>query len=328
MSLRMMMQTGRLIDHQKRAQAFRNYQTQLRHKAVKAAAAGPAFDYPAQRVGTTPNGIVSVYYDPSLGQPGATLAQQVLLAIGGAYANCQGMFNVRGKPVNVVIAALNGETDGSGGAYHYGCDFSSGGDIYCDAALGDPALTIGLFTAELAECFMGLQNRGWNCGASNGEALSRFLAEQTSNGPAGVLAGYESAPQWDAAGRPDWIDATEPTDQDLVSVGCGVVYLYWMLSKGYTAAQITQAGCPDGTLSSNYAALTGAASAWSAFQTALAALNAPIGSDNPWRNAPAPAPAPVALASGQIVIDTAARTVTLPAGWNARTDARAARASG
>jgi hypothetical protein len=325
MTLKMTMPTVRLVDHQMRAQAFKSYQTQLRAKAVKAPDA--AFDYSTQAIGTTPDGSVSVYYDPSLGQPGATLAQQVLAAVGGTYTTCQGFFNVKGRPVNVIIAALNGETDGSGGAYHNGCDFNSGGDIYCDAAFGDPALTIGLFAAELTECFMGLQNRGWNCGASNGEALSRFLAEQTSNGPGVVLADYDSAQQWDAAGRPDWIDATEPTDQDLVSVGCGVVYLYWMLSKGYTAAQIVQAGCPDGTLSSNYAALTGAASAWTSFQTALAALNAPIGSDNPWRNARAPQPAPAAPASGQIVIDTAAKTVTLPADWNARNDSRAARAN-
>jgi hypothetical protein len=327
MSLNMTMPTGRLVDHQKRAHAYASYQAQLREKAVKAAAA--AFDFPTRTVGATPDGSVSVYYDPRLGQPGVTLAQQVLSAVGGGYTRCQSFFNVEGQPVRVIIAALNGETDGSGGAYHYGCDFKSGGDIYCDAAFGDPALTIGLFVAELAECFMGLQNRGWNCGASNGEALSRFLAEQASDGCADVMAAYESALQWDAAGRPDWIDATEPTDQDLVSVGCGVVYLYWMLSKGYTAAQIAQAGCPDGTLSSNYTALTGRASAWNSFQTALAALNAPIRSDNPWRNALALQPAaPVALAGGQIVIDTAARTVTLPAGWNAQNDNRTARANG
>jgi hypothetical protein len=165
---------------------------------------------------------------------------------------------------------------------------------------------------------MGLQNRGWNCGASNGEALSRFLAEQTSNGPGGVLADYDSAEQWDAAGRPDWIDATEPTDQDIVSVGCGVVYLYWMLSKGYTAAQITQAGCPDGTLSSNYGELTGSSNAWNNFRAALATLNGPIGSDNPWSKAPAPAPVAAAQSGGQILIDTGNKRVKLPPDWTAQ----------
>ena len=327
MSLRMTMSTSCLIDHRKRAQAYNGYQAQCRAMAVKNAA-DDGFDFPTQRVGATPDGTVTVSYDPTLGQPGLTLARQVLSAAAGAYARCQEFFNVKGSPVNLIIAALNGETDGSAGAYHYGCDFSSGADIYCDAAFGNPTLTLGLFAAELSECFMGLQNRGWNCSESNGEALSRFLAEQSASGPDGVLAEYGSAEQWDAAGRPDWIDATAPTDQDPVSVGCGVVYLYWMLSKGYTAAQIAQAGCPDGTLSSNYAALTGAASAWTSFQTALAALTGPIASDNPWRNAPAPQPAPaVAQASSQIVIDTAARMVTLPTGWNAQDGAEAARAN-
>jgi hypothetical protein len=52
--------------------------------------------------------------------------------------------------------------------------------------------------------------------------------------PDGALAEYATGPQWDGAGRPNWIDATAPTDQDAVSTGCGVVYLYWMLGRGFT----------------------------------------------------------------------------------------------
>jgi hypothetical protein len=321
MSLKMILPTERMVDHHRRAQAFGNHQAGL--KVAEAAAA--RLDYPAISIGMTPDGNVSVYYDPSLGQPGAALAQQVLIVADVTYLSCQKYFSIKGQPVNVIIAALGGMTDGSGGAYHNGCDFNTGGDLYCDAALGNQPLTSALMAAELTECFMGQQNRGWSCDASNGEALSRFLAEQTSDGPDGVLAAYGSAQQWDAAGRPNWIDATEPTDQNLVSIGCGLVYLYWMLSQGYTAAQITQAGCPDGTLSSNYAALTDATTAWASFQAALATLNGPIDSDNPWGNAGAPQPAPPAQPGGQIVIDTGAKMVTLPAGWNVQNDIRPAR---
>ena len=199
-----------------------------------------------------------------------------------SFADCQHYFGIAGQPVNVIIAALDHATDGSAGAYHAGCTFNPGGDLYCDAAFGNPVMTNGLMIAELTECFMGAQNKGWDCGGSNGEALSRLLAELESGGPGGVLAGYATGPDWDRAGRPNWIDANESTDLNPVSTGCGVLYLYWMMSKGYTAAKITQAGCPDGSLASNYHALTGRTTAWSDFIAAVRALPHGVGSDNPW----------------------------------------------
>jgi hypothetical protein len=52
-----------------------------------------------------------------------------------------------------------GGNDGSGGAYHYGCDFTSGGVLYVDATFAnttvDPLeLEIGLYVAELSESFL------------------------------------------------------------------------------------------------------------------------------------------------------------------------------
>jgi hypothetical protein len=55
-----------------------------------------------------------------------------------------------------------------------------------------------------------------------------------------------------------------------------------MMSKGHAAAQITQAGCPDGSLASNYEALTGGTNAWKDFSAAVAALSGGVTSDNPW----------------------------------------------
>ena len=79
----------------------------------------------------------------------------------------------------------SGKNDGSGGAYHHGCDFTSGGVMYVDATFANTTanpldLEVSLYIAELSECCMGAQGRGWGCGSSNGEGLSRFLAENSA----------------------------------------------------------------------------------------------------------------------------------------------------
>jgi hypothetical protein len=277
MPIRMTLPTHFSSEPHARAQAFAHVQSVRRHKPPH-----HKFDYPTELVGSTPDGKVTLYYDPQLGAPGKDLAEKVFAMAEKTFADCQNFFGIAGQPVNVIIAPLNHATDGSAGAYHAGCSFNPGGDLYCDAAFGNPVMTNGLVVAELTECFMGAQNKGWDCGGSNGEALSRLLAEIESGGPAGALAAYATGPAWDHARRPNWIDATESTDTDAVSTGCGIVYLYWMMSKGYTAAKITQAGCPDGSLASNYHALTGQTTAWSDFIAAVRALPHGITSDNPW----------------------------------------------
>ena len=55
-----------------------------------------------------------------------------------------------------------------------------------------------------------------------------------------------------------------------------------MMSKGYTAAQITQAACPDGSLTSNYTALTRGTNAWRDFSAAVAGLAGGVTPDDPW----------------------------------------------
>ena len=281
MPLRFTLPTHIVSNPAQYAAVFGRHQANRRARAAATQSGG--FDFPTQLVGTTPDGNTTVYYDPSLGTPGATLAQQILARMPNTYNSSQAFFAIPGQPVNVIIAAVNNVTDGNGGAYHYGCSFNPGGDLYCDAAFGNPDLTNGLVVAELTESFMGAQNKGWNCGGSNGEALSRLLAEQLSGGAQGALSAYATGPTWDQDGRPNWIDATEDTDQSQDSTGCGVVYMYWMMSRGFTAAQITQAACPDGTLASNYTALVGAgANAWSDFSAAVAALPNGVTSDNPW----------------------------------------------
>lgn len=288
------------------------------------AAAG--FDYPATSVGTTPDGLVAVYYDSSLGSQGQALAQNLLATAQATFAQCAAWFGIAGSPCQVVIAPLSGTNDGSGGAYHYGCDFSSGGVLYLDASFGNDALELGLFVAELTECFMGAQGKGWGCGFSNGEALSRFLAEQVSGGPNGALSAFSTGPSWYNGGKANWIDTTENTDQDDVATGCGVLYLYWLVSLGYSIAQITQAG--GATLAANYQALTGKSTAWADFSAAVATLSG-VNGDNPWPASspnpppqpPMPPPAPPP-APGPTPAPTPAFTLTFPRDYPAGTRLR------
>jgi hypothetical protein len=311
MSLRLMLPTEMLSDPHACAQFFANQGPILGPQIT-------AFDVPGRTtVGTSPNGWISVYYDNSLPSGAAALAQDILARGDQTFAACQAFFGITGEPVNVLITDLKGATDGSGGGKHDGCDFNSGGNLYCDAAIGNPDLTNGIVVAELTECFMGAQQLGWYCNQSNGEALSRFLAQKLSGGPNGSLRGFTTGPKWYEAGRPDYVRATYPTDTHLPSIGCGVVYLYWMLSKGYTYQQITQAGCPStGKLSANYKALTGSDNAWADFQAAVSHLNGPITSDDPWGGwGAAPQIARVPTALDQLIIDVTTKTVRLPAGW-------------
>jgi len=184
-------------------------------------AAAPRLDYPATFVGTVGN--MTLSYDPSLGAQGLALAQQFLNVANRPYLDMESFFGINGGAVQVVIAPLSGNNDGSGGAYHYGCDFVSGGTLYLDATFASTTinpldLQVALYVAELSECFMGAQGKGWGCGYSNGEGLSRFMAEEET--PWGTLAGFQTAAAWVAAGYPDWVTHTELTDQDSVSTGC------------------------------------------------------------------------------------------------------------
>jgi len=257
----------------------------------------PALDYPATQVGVVGN--ITVSYDPALGAPGLALAQQMLNVVAGPYNDMQTFFGIAGSAVTVIIAPLSGNNDGSGGAYHYGCTFTAGGVLYLDATFASKTvnplqLEIGLYVAELSEAFMGTQNRGWGCGFSNGEGLSRFLAEYET--ALGTLDAFATGPAWAQAGFPDWITTTEPTDRDGVSTGCAIVYIYWMRSLGYTIPQIVQAG--GATLKANYQTLTGKTTAYQDLRAALTGFA--VTTDNPF-GAPMEQPA-LATMGGKLYV--------------------------
>jgi len=101
----------------------------LRRLPKATAAAG--LDFESTKVGASGN--ITVYYANSLGNSGKALANALLNLVTGPYNDMESFFGISGGTVVVVVGPLSGNNDGSGGAYHYGCDFASGGTLYLDA---------------------------------------------------------------------------------------------------------------------------------------------------------------------------------------------------
>jgi hypothetical protein len=122
------------------------------------------------------------------------------------------------------------------------------------------------------------------CGYSTGEALSRWCAAVVSSN---ALTDFATAPTWAQDGMPNWVDQTDPTDQNADSTGCGMAFVSWLLSQSQNLPQIAQAMVAlgdSGTLAALYAQLTGdaAGNAWSNFQAAVQALPGGVTTDDPF----------------------------------------------
>jgi len=271
------------MSHRLKATHFSQKRPHIKRDAP-AAPQWPSFQGQSQFVGASPSGRVSVFVDPTLGDPALQNAQDLVNdADRVASANDQ-IFGTTGGPVSVIVFALGGVTDGTGGADHMGCDYVSGAAIEVCASFGNSARVSALFEAELSECSMG----GNLCGVSTGEALSRWCASVIGNN---ALSDFATAPTWANDGMPDYVDQTDPTDQNADSTGCGMAFISWLLSQGITLNQIAQglvALTANGTFAQLYANLTGqpAGNAWPAFQAA--AQNATITSDDPFGGATQP----------------------------------------
>jgi hypothetical protein len=262
--------------------------------------AWPSYQGASQQVGTSPSGRVTVYVDPSLGQQAMQNARDLLNDADRVVTANDAIFGTTGGPVSVIVFALGGATDGSGGADHMGCDYTNGNAIEVDAAYGNSSRVSALFEAELSECSM----NGSLCGESTGEALSRWCAAEISNN---ALADFETAPQWAQDGMPNYVDNTDPTDQGADSTGCGMAFLSWLMSIGYSLNQIAPKMVElgdSGTFAQLYASLTSdsASNAWSKFQTAIQALPNGVTSDDPFgaftATGAVPASIPAQLAPG------------------------------
>lgn len=194
--------------------------------------------------------------------------------------------------MSVIVYALGGATDGTGGADHMGCDYSTGNAIEVDASFGNSARVSALFEAELSECSM----NGNLCGESTGEALSRWCAAVIGNN---ALSDFATAPQWYSDGMQDYVNKTDNTDQNADSTGCGMAFLSWMIgNQGYGLEKIAPAMVnlgDSGTLAQLYASLSGdrASNAWQNFQNAISSLPNGVTSDDPFNGLAQPAKAKV-----------------------------------
>jgi hypothetical protein len=249
----------------------------------------PSYKGTAQPVGTSPSGRVAVFVDPTLGQAGLQNAQDLLNDADRVVAANDALFGTMQGSVNVIVFALDGRTDGTGGADHMGCDFETGADIEVCAAFGDPARVSALFEAELSECCM----NGNLCGYSTGEALSRWCSAVIGNN---ALSDFASAPTWAQDGCPNYVDQTDPSDGNADSTGCGMAFLSWLMgpAHGIGLDKIAQGMVSlgdSGTLAQLYANLTGdqASNAWSTFMTAVNALPNGVTSDDPFGGGAQPA---------------------------------------
>ena len=251
--------------------------------AVASAAARipwPNFRGHAIRVGTSPSGRVTVYVDAALGQPALRNARDLLADADRVVHANDLIFGTNAGRVNVIIFALGGVTDGTGGADHMGCDYVTGNNIEVCAAFGNSLRVSALFEAELSECNM----RGNLCGVSTGEALSRWCAASVSNN---ALGDFATAPSWFDNGGHDFVSQTFPSDGDEDSTGCGMAFISWLLSQNISLGAIAQAMVSlgtNGTFSRLYANLThnGANTAYPAFMTAVRGLAGGVTSDDPF----------------------------------------------
>jgi hypothetical protein len=239
-------------------------------KRATAAPKWPSYTGTSQFVGTSPSGRVTVFVDPSLGPQGAQNASDLVNDADRVVQANDALFGTTGGPVSVIVFALGGATDGTGGADHMSCDYVNGGAIEVCASFGQSDRVSGLFEAELSECSMA----GNLCGENTGEALSRWCASVISGN---ALSDFATAPTWAQDGMPNYVDQTDPTDQNPDSTGCGMAFLSWLMSQGYSLSAIAQemVSLKDvGTLAQLYANLTSdsASNAWPNFQAAASAL--------------------------------------------------------
>jgi hypothetical protein len=203
-----------------------------------------------------------VWYDTTLVN-GTALADAVL---GGCENDLDRMSNLFGGllpnpaslPFTVNLQA------GAGSASHSTCLDTT---IYYPAANGSPGGVLTTIDAEVAEVMMATQNLGFNCGYSNGEALSRVLA--TVLYPERSVF-FSVANEWlNSATRTDYVSANDPTDQNFVSIGCGTLFLNYLAHQlNFTWQQILAAAGP--TLAQTAANL-GVANAFADFSALLQA---------------------------------------------------------
>jgi hypothetical protein len=227
----------------------------------------PGFDFfPTDLRGSTKH--FNVFFDRHLGTSGAAHAEAVLAACERDYSDIQRYFGgitPSRAPFNVIIAPSGAPPQGLRGAYHHGCE---GIDLYCEDSSNTDYIRM-LVVAKEVEVFASAQGQGWDCGTTNGEALSRVLAETLYPAEAIVIASV-----WLNSERPDYITENAPSplpdgrlaDSDQVSNACGMLFLNWLhYQLGFSWEQIVQGGASS--LGRTYTKLTGQTDAFARFSS-------------------------------------------------------------
>src|SRR5260370_32317495 len=140
--------------HPMRAGSF-NKGPAIAHRDHAVAPHWPSYAGTSQFVGASPSGKVSVYVDPGLGDSGLQNAQDLVNDADRVVAANDRIFGAPGGPVNVIVFALGGATDGTGGADHMGFDYTTGADIEVCAAVSNSARGSSLFDAQVQRCSIG-----------------------------------------------------------------------------------------------------------------------------------------------------------------------------
>ena len=195
---------------------------------------------------------------------------------------------------------------GSNGGSHAGCSATV---LHCDAFSGmDSDLVRMILVAEMDEVFMAAQNAGWNCGASNGEGLSRILAAEAY--PA-ELNGFATGAFWLDSTRTDFVSNNDGTDVNPISTGCSVLFLnYLRYQLGFSWRHIVAAA--GATLSKTYTNLTGRTDAFQAFSTLMNQSFPPGTPSNLTNDNPFPLPRRIGvLQDGNLFV----KEGTLDAAW-------------
>jgi hypothetical protein len=238
-----------------------------------------------QSVGTTTN--FNYQYNDSLVDPVVAKADAEYLLQSGTCETdlsvMEGWFAVSGgfgpgNRINVVID----RSDALGTNHGY----QTGGATTIQVAPFDPdkaadnpaigaanrqAQVRAVFVAEFAEVLMDYRTHvtgdpTWDHGANSmGEALSTVCeALRHPDGYYGGQLGPRITTWLNASPRPNWIDNTEPTDKDFLSIGCGVAFIYYLMSEfNYSISSVIRAS--GSTFSQLCRNLTGLSGAWAPF---------------------------------------------------------------
>jgi len=162
-----------------------------------------------------------VWYLTSLGQKGAVLAQAILQNCERDFSTLQQVFGGLTPQRMPFVVQITADNTGASHSSCLGTDFSIGGNSGSNVDF-----IRSLVVAEADEVFMANFGHGWDCGASNGEGLSRVLANDIYNGV--EPAGFISSNSWLDSSRENFVDQTFPSDTDYPSIGCSVLFLNWL----------------------------------------------------------------------------------------------------